>query len=43
MHDTLERLTPGDFPAIRRERVTILQINLGYRCHQRCPPLGWRW
>jgi len=36
MLDTASRLFPGTFPALRRERLRILQVNLGYRCNQRC-------
>ncbi|HZP94062.1 MAG TPA: arsenosugar biosynthesis radical SAM (seleno)protein ArsS [Burkholderiales bacterium] len=36
MHATLPRLNALDFPAIRRRRVEILQVNLGYRCNQSC-------
>ncbi len=36
MLDTLDRLQPTDFPAIRRERLETLQVNLGYRCNQQC-------
>ncbi len=36
MHDMRSRLTPSDFPAIRRGRIETLQVNLGYRCNQRC-------
>jgi radical SAM/Cys-rich protein len=36
MHATLPLLTPTDFPAIRRKRLTALQVNLGYRCNQQC-------
>ena len=36
MLDTLERLRPSDFPAIRRARLQTLQVNLGYRCNQQC-------
>ncbi len=36
MLDTLDKLLPSDFPAIRRGRADTLQVNLGYRCNQRC-------
>jgi radical SAM/Cys-rich protein len=36
MHATLPLLIPTDFPAIRRKRLTMLQVNLGYRCNQQC-------
>jgi radical SAM/Cys-rich protein len=36
MHATLPRLIESDFPAIRRARLEVLQINLGYRCNQAC-------
>jgi radical SAM/Cys-rich protein len=36
MHDTLDRLAAIPFPAIRRGRLTTLQVNLGYRCNQSC-------
>jgi radical SAM/Cys-rich protein len=36
MHDTLPLLEPIPFPAIRRARLTTLQVNLGYRCNQSC-------
>src|SRR5687767_10796041 len=36
MHDTLPLLEPIPFPAIRRSRLTTLQVNLGYRCNQAC-------
>ena len=36
MHATLPLLMPTDFPAIRRKKLTALQINLGYRCNQQC-------
>jgi len=29
-------LQESDFPAIRRGRLTTLQVNLGYRCNQQC-------
>ena len=35
--DALLRLSEtSDFPPIRRGRLEILQVNLGYRCNQRC-------
>ncbi|VAW74599.1 Radical SAM domain protein [hydrothermal vent metagenome] len=36
MHNTLPLLVDSDFPAIRRSRLTTLQVNLGYRCNQSC-------
>jgi radical SAM/Cys-rich protein len=36
MHDTLPLLTATDFPAIRRQALNTLQVNLGYRCNQSC-------
>lgn len=36
MHATLPLLARTDFPPIRRERLTTLQVNLGYRCNQTC-------
>ena len=36
MHATLPLLNDTDFPAIRRGRLTTLQVNLGYRCNQSC-------
>jgi len=36
MHDTLPLLASTDFPPIRRRRLQTLQVNLGYRCNQRC-------
>jgi radical SAM/Cys-rich protein len=36
MHATLPLLEVSDFPAIRRERVDTLQVNLGYKCNQSC-------
>jgi radical SAM/Cys-rich protein len=36
MHATLPLLRDSDFPAIRRDRLTTLQVNLGYRCNQQC-------
>lgn len=36
MHATLPLLQATDFPALRRERLTTLQVNLGYRCNQSC-------
>lgn len=36
MRDTFPLLVKTDFPAIRRERLTTLQANLGYRCNQSC-------
>ena len=36
MHATLPLLEITDFPAIERAPLTTLQVNLGYRCNQRC-------
>jgi len=36
MHNTLPLLQATDFPALRRGRLTTLQVNLGYRCNQTC-------
>ena len=33
---TLPLLEATDFPAIRRRAIETLQINLGYKCNQRC-------
>lgn len=36
MHATLPLLEISDFPPIRRNRLSTLQVNLGYRCNQSC-------
>lgn len=36
MHATLPLLKQTDFPAIQRGPLKTLQVNLGYRCNQRC-------
>lgn len=36
MHATLPLLQATDFPPLQRERLTTLQVNLGYRCNQTC-------
>lgn len=36
MLPTLPLLEKTDFPPIRRARLTTLQVNVGYRCNQRC-------
>ncbi|KJS04204.1 MAG: Fe-S oxidoreductase [Gammaproteobacteria bacterium BRH_c0] len=36
MRDTLPLLEVTDFPAIRRGATQTLQVNLGYKCNQRC-------
>lgn len=36
MHATLPLLKETDFPRIKREVLTTLQVNLGYRCNQSC-------
>ena len=36
MRETKHLLLPGDFPAIKRNTLSTLQVNLGYRCNQSC-------
>jgi len=36
MHTTLPLLEKSDFPAIRRNKLEVLQVNLGYLCNQSC-------
>jgi radical SAM/Cys-rich protein len=36
MRATLPLLQVTDFPAIRRRRLEVLQVNLGYKCNQTC-------
>jgi radical SAM/Cys-rich protein len=36
MHDTLPLLLNSSFPQIRRNRLETIQVNLGYKCNQRC-------
>jgi radical SAM/Cys-rich protein len=36
MHDTLPLLKQSDFPAIRRNALEIIQVNLGYLCNLSC-------
>jgi radical SAM/Cys-rich protein len=36
MHPTLPLLAKTDFPPLRRDRLTTLQVNLGYKCNQSC-------
>jgi radical SAM/Cys-rich protein len=36
MHQTLALLVDTDFPAMFRSRLDTLQVNLGYKCNQRC-------
>lgn len=36
MHDTLASLEPTDFPAITRNSLEVLQVNLGYLCNLSC-------
>lgn len=36
MIDVLPKLFPSDFPEIKRNPLTGLQVNLGYRCNQSC-------
>lgn len=36
MHDMLPLLEKISFPAIRRDKLDTLQVNLGYKCNQTC-------
>src|SRR6185295_3691713 len=36
MHATLPLMRHFGFPALRRERLETLQVNLGYKCNQSC-------
>ncbi|QJC56855.1 Sporulation killing factor maturation protein SkfB [Polaromonas vacuolata] len=36
MHDMLPLLKKISFPAIRRDKLDTLQVNLGYKCNQTC-------
>lgn len=36
MHATLPLLQKSSFPALKRQRLSTLQVNLGYRCNQSC-------
>jgi radical SAM/Cys-rich protein len=36
MHATLPLLAATDFPALRRDTLQTLQVNLGYKCNQSC-------
>lgn len=36
MHDTIPLLNNSDFPQISRQKIEILQINIGLRCNQQC-------
>lgn len=36
MHATLPRLIASTFPALQRDRLDTLQVNLGYLCNQTC-------
>ena len=36
MHDTLPLLLNSSFPQIRRNKLETIQVNLGYKCNQRC-------
>jgi radical SAM/Cys-rich protein len=36
MHATLPLLRQSDFPALRRDKLETLQVNLGYLCNQSC-------
>ena len=36
MYATLPLLAETNFPPIQRQRLTTLQVNLGYRCNQSC-------
>jgi radical SAM/Cys-rich protein len=36
LHATLPLLQVSDFPALERDRLTTLQVNIGYKCNQSC-------
>jgi radical SAM/Cys-rich protein len=36
MHDTLPLLIDSNFPKIHRDSLETVQVNLGYKCNQRC-------
>lgn len=36
MYDSLPLLVETDFPALHRDRLDTLQVNVGYRCNQSC-------
>ena len=36
MSETLPLFMETDFPALCRREIATLQVNLGYRCNQRC-------
>ena len=36
MHATLPLLQHSDFPALHRQRLETLQVNVGYLCNQSC-------
>lgn len=36
MHETLPLLEISSFPVLKRHQLTTLQVNLGYKCNQRC-------
>jgi len=36
MHATLPLMRQSEFPAIQRQRLETLQVNLGYKCNQTC-------
>ena len=36
MHATLPLMRQYRFPALRRDRLETLQVNLGYKCNQSC-------
>ena len=36
MHDPRPLLEQIPFPPLRRRRLTVLQVNVGYRCNQSC-------
>ncbi len=36
MHDTLPLLIDSNFPEIHRDNLETIQVNLGYKCNQRC-------
>ena len=36
MHKIYPLIQSNDFPCVERNDLTILQVNLGYKCNQRC-------
>lgn len=36
MRETISYLQDSDFPQLERDKLTILQVNLGYLCNQQC-------